>query len=314
MFKSLYDTYSGVVIAETHFAGSGKKIILDNMAYLAKNNVTVLYMEHLQTDLHQTYLDQFFKTGAMHPELELFLKSQDFGHKTDISSGYTFSRLVQETQRHGIQVKAIDCFVSYYTKGLAHPDAKSIRHEMFSYGSSQTIRKNTLQAEQKKWIALTGNSHANSFKGVPGLAELEGAVGLRVQDVPPGTGQIIKPDTGFIEYDPANINDYSYLKNDWLIHIEIPGAPTSTAPLTHKQLTESLHTPGMYTFENQSPQGPIIIHRARTGELIQTPFVFDSTGAFHIERPSWPSIHQKSYTDLNHLLDDLTAMYMQRAQ
>jgi len=34
-----------------------------------------------------------------------------------------------------------------------------------------------------KWVALVGNSHANTFQGIPGLAELTGVPGLRVQDV-----------------------------------------------------------------------------------------------------------------------------------
>ena len=314
IFRTLYDNYSGVIVAETHFAESGKKILLDNMAYLAENNVKVLYMEHLQADLHQAYLDQFYKTGAMHPELELFLKSQDYGHKTNISSGYTFSRLIQETQRHGIQVKALDCFVSYYTRGLVTPQAKSVRHELFSYGSSQIIRNTTPQTGPQKWIALTGNSHANTFKGVPGLAELENAVALRVQDVLPGTGQGIKPDTGFIEHSPLRTHRFAFLKNDWVLDIEIPGASPFPAPLTREQLATMLHTPGMYTFENQSPHGPLIIHHARTGELVETPFFFDSTGAFHIKRAIWQNIHQKPYIDLNHLIADLADLQMKRAQ
>ncbi|MNI91330.1 hypothetical protein D3C73_1489740 [compost metagenome] len=37
-----------------------------------------------------------------------------------------------------------------------------------------------------KWVALVGNTHANNFHGVTGLAETEGVVGLRVEDTPVG--------------------------------------------------------------------------------------------------------------------------------
>lgn len=312
LFKQLYDQYPGVVIGEAHSHTSSKKIIIDNMAFLAKNDVKVLYMEHLQTDLHQPYLDSFFKTGKMHPELAQFLKSQDLGHQVSKYSRDTFTRLVQESQRHGIRVKALDCLATYNTKGLSNPEAKSIRHEMLNYAASQIIRKDASQTESHKWIALTGNTHANTYKGVPGLAELEGAVGLRVQDVAPGTSQGIRPDTGYIDAPVFRIYDYSFLKNDWVLDIEVPGKKISPISLSPAKLEEKLPTEGMYTFENISPRGPLIIHRSRSAELQQTPFIFNEDGTFHIDRANWPTLHLKHYEDLNDMLNDLKEMGLKR--
>ena len=314
IFKQLYKRHSGVVIGETHSATSGKKIIIDNMAYLAKHNVKVLYMEHLQTDLHQPLLDSFFETGKMPPTLSHFLKNQDMGHGMDILSRYTFSRVIQHSQRHGIRVKALDCLASYNVKGLSLPESKSTRHEMFSYGASQIIRKHTTQTGGHKWIALTGNSHANTFNAVPGLAELEGAVGLRVKDVAPGTGQGIRPDNGYIEHNPLRIYDYAFLKNDLVLDIETPGRAPETPPLSITRLAEKLPDPGMYTFENKTSLGPVLIHRSASGPIIETPFTFDSDGKFYMDRPEWPNIHLKRYADLNDLLRDLHAKSMRKVQ
>ena len=305
ILKTLYEQYPGVVIGEAHFHTSSKKIIIDNMAFLAKNDVKVLYMEHLQTDLHQSYLDSFFETGEMHPELAQFLKAQDLGHQVSKYSRYTFTRLVQESQRHGIRVKALDCIATYNIKGLSSSETKSPRHEMLSYGASQIIRKHTPQASGQKWIALTGNSHANTYKGVPGLAEIEGAVGLRVQDVTPGTSQGIRPDTGFIDIPVFRIYDYSLLKNDLVLDIEIPGTPIGLKARALAELEIKLPTAGMYTFEKISPRGPLLVHRSRSGELLQTPFGFDDDGKFYIDRPGWQGIHLKRYEDLNILINDL---------
>lgn len=314
IFKTLFEQFPGVVIGETHSHTGGKKLIIENMAYLAKHNVKVLYMEHLQTDVHQPQLDVFFKTGKMPPQLKEFLQRQDAGHVVDKHSSYTFSSLIQHTQRHGIEVRAIDCLASYHVKGLTRAESKSTRHEMFSYGASQIIHQHMAQTKGHKWIALTGNSHTNTFKGVPGLAELEGAVGLRVQDVTPGTGQGIRPDNGFIEYNPMHTYDYSFLKNDLVLDIEIPGVKPSLPPLSNTRLDEKLPTPGMYTFENMTSLGPVLIYRSRHGQLIETPFTFDSDGKFYIDQPDLPSIHQKRYEDLNDMLRDLNTIGTIRQQ
>lgn len=313
IFKQLYEQYSGIVIGEAHSHTSSKKIIFDNMAFLAKNDVKVLYMEHLQTDLHQPYLDAFFKTGQMHPDLAEFLRLQDLGHQVSTSSRYTFTYLVQEGQRHGIHIKALDCVATYNIKGLWNSESKSVRHEMMNYAAAQIIRQHTPQTSNQKWIALTGNSHANTFKGVAGLAELEGAVGLRVQDVAPGTGQGIRPDAGYIDTKafPAYVD--SVLKNDLVLDIEIPGRVTSAHSLTHTQLAEKLPKSGMYTFDNSPQSGPLLVHRSHSEELIKTPFFFDADGRFYIDRPNWPHLHLKRYENLHHLLDDLKKMGLKNA-
>lgn len=312
IFNTLYDAYQGVVIAESHYASSSKKIILDNMAYLARKDVKVLYLEHLQTDLHQPYLDDLFKTGHMHPDLVDFLNDQDFGHHVNQLTPYTFSRLVRETYTHGIHIKALDCVASYNLKGLVGIASKSIRHEILSYGGAKIIRKTTPFGEGQKWIALTGNTHANTFKGVAGLSELEGAVGLRVEDAPPRTGRGIRPDIGLVDLSPAKIYDYACLKNDLVLDIELPYAIPHRPPRTQDQLSAALPTAGMYTLDNDPLLGPMIIHRSRIGEILRTPILFAPDGTLHIEREVWPSVHLKPYSNLTDMIYDLNAIRMER--
>jgi len=40
---------------------TSKKLLIDNMKILASKGVKVLYLEHLFSDLHQEYLDKYFK-------------------------------------------------------------------------------------------------------------------------------------------------------------------------------------------------------------------------------------------------------------
>lgn len=310
IFNKLYEKYSGVIIGEAHSDTSSKKIIMDNMAFLAKSNVKVLYMEHLQTDLHQPYLNEFFRTGKMPPSLEKFLNDQDKGHRIDRRSPYNFTNLVQKTQRYGIRVKAIDCVASYYSKTLMHLDAKSIRHEMLSYGASKIIRQHTAKVGKHKWIALTGNTHANTYNGVPGLAELEDVVGVRVQDVAPGKSQGINTDPGIIYYHPTSSTHYSLLKNDWVLGIEVLSPPPSPPTPTRTRLDVILPRPGMFTFDNDSIMGPILAHRTLNGRIRQSPLIFNNDGTFYIYYPEWPDIHLTTYSALQPMINDLKLMNM----
>ena len=313
VLQKLYEKTDGIVIGESHNESSGKKFLIENMPELSKNNIKTLYLEHLQTDLHQADLDHFFKTGEMTPQLEGFLSSQDAGHRVNTETPFTYSNLVREARKNGIEIKAIDCSCSYYLEGVPGQHLGTSRFEMMNYFASQVMSTHRSQTGGHKWIALTGNAHSNTFRGVPGIAELEGAVGLRIQDVAPGTGKGLQPDKGLILSDPMSAWDHSFLKNDLLLDIEIPGKKP-TPPFPQASLDSKLNKPGIYSLENESPLGPIIVHRSRTGELVQTPFTFEPDGRFYIERPNWPQIHQKRYTEFNELIRDLRQYGMVRVR
>lgn len=305
IFKVFHEHYAGIVIAESHASTASKKILIDNMDYLAKSKVKILYMEHLQTDLHQGLLDIFFKTGKMPPDLMKFLKKMDNQFGVDVRTIYTYRHLVYEAQKHGIKVKAIDCVASYNTAGLKHRDSKSVRHEMMNYGASKIIREHHKTEGTHQWIALVGNTHANTFRGVPGLAELEGVVGLRIEDVMPGTSQGIRHDRGIVDAAPGTKGQYSLLKNDWLLSIETPIKGPHPPPLPDAILAKRLPHYGMYLFENNPELGPIFIHRAQNGDMVRTPFIFNEDGTFYVNQPIWPGVHRTPYSNLDAMVKEL---------
>ena len=275
------------------------------MAELAKSDVKVIYLEHVQTDMHQSLLDDFFKTGKMSLRLDEFLTNQDLGHGIDPSSRYNFSQLVRQARRHGIEVKALDCAASYHERGTPSETPWLNRGEMFSYFASQIIRADQTRTGGHKWIALTGNTHANTFQGIPGLAELEGAIGLRVSDSVPGTSQGLRQALG--EVVPPNLpgRDYHFLKNDYWLEVDIPGTKPRPRALTLAQINDRLKAPGYFRLDNDSAAGPQLTHRASNHEIIHTPVHTDADGLIFIERASWPTIHQKRYGALKQLIRDL---------
>ncbi|MDB6141480.1 MAG: type effector HopAC1, partial [Pseudomonas sp.] len=229
---SLYEHASGVVIGEAHSSVASKKLIIDNLPQLAKQEVKTLYLEHLLTDLHQVDLDRFADTGQMSKSLLHELRKMDQGHLTDPNKVYTFERLVIKAREHGLEVRAIDCAASYHLKGM-HSAPPTNRQQMMNFFASRTISKHQAVMGSHKWIALVGNSHANTFqKIVPGVAELEQGIGVRVLDVGPGQASIGRdPGENVVERFGG---DRAFLQSDYRLEME-----TLESPVNRDMPTES---------------------------------------------------------------------------
>ena len=305
LLKRLHEESPGIVIGEKHSEQGGKKILIDEMGDLAKNKVKALYLEHLQTDAHQALLDDFFKTGKMPIILDEFLKAQDAGHQMLTSSTYTYSKLVREARRHGIQIRALDCMASYNTKGLRGENKHLIRYEIFSYFASKIIRAHQDSIGGGKWIALTGNTHINTFQGVPGLAELEGVIGLRISDSAPGTSHGVRQNTRVVVAPEGTQPHATLLNADYWLQIDIPGTPPKAQAMTPAHTSQRLNQPGMFRLENAAEGRVHLVHRASNDEIVRTPVQSDPSGQFFIERASWGPIHAKRYDHLKDLISDL---------
>ena len=337
--ERLYEKTDGMVIGEFHSSIGSKQLIIDNLPLLAKQKVKTLYMEHLFTDLHQLDLDRFAETGVMDQNLLRHLRKLDSGHMTDPQKKYTFEKLVVKARKHGIKVRAIDCAASYHLKGLVNPSTNA-RQEMFSFFASRTIRRHQAAQGKHKWVALVGNSHSNTYANtVPGLAELEAGIGLRVDEVPAGSASGISVDTG------ENVRVHlttqeQFIKGDFEVKVEVreapaPGASGSTptleesislpgkrldevhnTPAPHASgsrptVEERLALPGMFVTE-QLDDGHVVIHRSRDLDIHRTPVQTNSDGKLFVDRPTWTDVHLKPYDDIDALLQALEGMNLTR--
>ncbi|MCF7534512.1 membrane-targeted effector domain-containing toxin [Pseudomonas petrae] len=300
--EELYENTSGVVLGESHSARASKRFILDNMEHLARQKVKTLYMEHLLTDIHQADLDRFAETGHMSKRLLHDLKRMDQTFQTDPTGLYTFERLVVQARRHGIEVRAIDCAASYFIRHLP-THSNTTRQQVLSYFASRTIRKHQEVMGPHKWMALVGETHANTFKNsVPGIAELEQGIGVRVMDVAQGKGHGIMIDPG--EQVPAGLGRESVqVKNDFRVEIELPPRPQLAAPASDR-----LHSPGMFMLDESAPLRPTIVHRSRDRTLKHTPVRFNTAGKAYVERASWPQVHRQPFDNVQALIDALVEM------
>ncbi|WP_122562957.1 membrane-targeted effector domain-containing toxin [Pseudomonas viridiflava] len=308
--ERLYQHTSGVVVGESHASVASKKLIIDNLPTLAEQNVKTLYLEHLLSDLHQADLDDFLDTGQMSKRLLHDLQALDKGHQTDPKGIYTFEKLVIKAQQQGIEIRAIDCLASYHLKGLAN-ETSTTRQQMMNFFASRTVRRHQDVMGFHKWIALVGNSHSNTFMdAVPGLAELEGGIGLRVKDVLPGASHGIVRDPG--EALPLDLGKAKvHIQGDYRVEIEVPRSRPVTRP---RSIEKRLAKPGMFLIEQNADGLQIIVHRSRDSQIYRTPVNTDAQGKLSVDRPSWVPVHLKAFDDMNALTVALRDMNLSRVE
>jgi len=196
VLDSLYENTSGVVVGASFSSIAGKKFVIDNMEHLSRQQVKTLYLQHLLTDLHQIDLDRFADTGQMSKTLLRDLQKIDRALGTNSESIYTLENLVIQARVHKVEIRALNCSVNYPISEVA-TESPFIRHHVLSYFASRTIRRHQAVMGSHKWIALVGDLNTNTYRNiVPGIAELEGGIGVRLVDTRPGQARGFMPDPG----------------------------------------------------------------------------------------------------------------------
>lgn len=299
IIKKLYKSASGLVIGENHSSVGSKQFLIDNMAALSKQKVKTLYLEHVLTDFHQADLDVFNRTGKMSETLETYLKTMDGGFKTDTSGQYTFLELAKAAQKNHIRIQSIDCLASYRSTGMSGVDKSTFRQKMMNYFSHEVITADQNARGAHRWVALVGDSHANTWEGVPGLSELEGGIGLRIESTPAGTARGIEPDPGRIPTDEF-ARPLSPVKSDLRLQIDTPASVALA-----DSLEKTLINPGDCTVMNIDDVATLI-HRSSDGNIVRTP-ILNKGGLYTVERPSWP-ISGRRYSSLVELSAALRIM------
>ncbi|KAF2411008.1 C-terminal region of Pasteurella multocida toxin residues 569-1285 [Pseudomonas antarctica] len=298
--KQLYTQKLGLIIAEAHGDVSSKQFLIKYMKLLKEQGVKTLYVEHLLTDLHQAELEAFYKTAKMPENLQRYLRSQDVGHMRVHSGDNTYTTVVKSANKAGIRVRALDCTVSYHTKGMRELNS---RYTLFSYFAHEVIKADQAVLGPHKWVALMGSGHADMVHGVPGIAQLQDAVSLTVRDVAPSHARPLHP-SGWEILDGGIRSPGNYaVRTDFKIDVGIVGMPP---PLSKAQQDRAwLRRVGDFLIEQPSPTQAHVLHRSNSGEIISTPVQIDDQGQFFVER--WAQLTDKRFLRFEHLTEALKA-------
>lgn len=310
ILRQIYTQSPGLVISENHYGVASKKILIDNMPELVKNDVKTLYLEHLQTDLHQADLDTYAQQGVISHTLNKFLMKLYKHEGFNINSAYTFLTLVTAARRHRIKIKAIDCIASYHISNVNNQNYLNHRIEAHNFYATQIIRAHQAELGPHKWVALVGFLHANTCDGIPGLAELNGAITLQLRDTLPGLPAGIYPCKGHITYSQSVEKFATFYKADLSLSLEVSANRTYWVPRERQEIDRLLNVPNQYIFRDHPIDGVVMFHRNIGNDLIETPLLSDLDRQCYLQRPEWKEIHNVRFARLNDLIAALESRGM----
>ncbi|MDI2591788.1 membrane-targeted effector domain-containing toxin [Pseudomonas sp. 681] len=298
ILKGLLKDTRGLVIGEGRGSMASKQFLIENMPLLSKLRVRTLYLQQVLTDFQQADLDSFTRTGNMSQRLERYLNEIDQVESADPSGQFTFLELVKTAQKNHIRVQAIDCLSSYREAG------PSVIRDPLDVQIKNYFARTVIDADQAargahQWVALVRESDASALDSVAGLSELEGAVGMRIEEVPAGKARGIEADPGkTIEHEGTALA----LQSDLRLQLETP-AVVSSMRWADRFLTEN----GMFTLLNE--QVPVLVSRNRNGVLIRTP-IYKENGGYRVDNANWETVNGRHFRTLEGLRNALIARGM----
>lgn len=309
IIEKLLRASDGLVIGESHGAESSKAFLIDNMQLLASQGVRRIYFEHLLTDVHLPLLKAFYRSRRtpMAEELHNYLKGI---YPLERNRYYSFSNIVSKARDAGIKIQPIDCTVSYILRDL--PDsAGTLRQRMMNYYATEVIQwVETTKRRPGKWIALVGDSHTNTYKGVPGLAELNGSIGLRIEDAAAGQRLGIEADTGRTA-SVGIARGEGTVKANLVLRVNTATLPNTGEPQpgpSHNRVVKSpqilLTKPGQFMLtQDEGSTASHIHYRSRRGELFSFR-VNQQDRRYFINVTGWP-VDEKPFDSIQALVNEL---------
>lgn len=297
MLRTFFDGRDGLVLGEVHGHEASKRFLIQYMGALSKAGVNTLYMEHLLTDFHAADLAVAFERKTLTPTLEHYLDGLDTGYQLHQSTRYTFRKVIKRASEHGIRVVPLDCLASYRIRGLEDPYG-NLRQQMMNYYAHQVIQADQAARGGGRWVALVGNSHASAFRGIPGLDSLEGALSVRFEDVPPGSGEGLTPDPG--RYLEQNGLGGVTLRSDYLYRNE---AATMAGPVLEEAMAQRLSARRSFLI-SPGDEGWRLALRLPDNRLLSRPVLRDGNCVL-VNLPELPQLHHLRYTSLTALANDL---------
>lgn len=304
VIKGLLTDTPGLVLGQEPGSISGQQLLIDNMKLLHKQKIRTLYLDRLLTDMHQADLDSFHESGQMPAGLERYLDELDAAKGTDLKGHYGYKDLVITSRKNHIRVQAIDCMASSRFTRLERTSVASSQ-KMMNYFSDAIISTDQVARGPHRWVALVDETRANTFDDVAGLAELKGAPGLRIEDVPSAKTADIARDPGKRMQNDLGFSE-GVVKSDFRLRVHaLP--PVTTA----RTVEEAIPQRGMFTIQEAKGKSTLY-HRSGNGAMVATDIQRDKGGLF-VENPRW-SVNGRRYDDVQQLAEALQEQGMTRVR
>ena len=291
----------GLVIGETLGRITSMRLLIENMPMLAKEGVKTLYVRRLLNDFAQADLNAYFKSGVMDKDLQTYLT----GLGSDPAGQFDELSLVKTARQNGIRVQGTEC-AAFYRK----PNAFVRVEEQMANNhlTSEIMATDKLINDVGKWVVVTGIDSSNTFRNVPGLSELEGGVGLRIEEVDPGHGETVSIDPG-TELQRGPRQDLPIMRGtadtfaaDIRLQIEAPMVSRN-----EQQIRRLLYRRGMFLFQG-THDDYTLFHRSGNDMIVSTPVEVVADGVYSIHRPAWATVSDRSFRGLEAMSHELESL------
>jgi hypothetical protein len=195
IIQQIYKHSNGLVVGEYHDDPITLAFLIDNMPSFAKQGVKTIYAEGFSADLEGAGLQHFFSSRhALMPES--MKRAYPLGDTSMLSYKYSPTNLLYTARAYGITVIPVDSMASQIGwRGALRSNDLHPMHErqvMMNQYAQTVINARQSDPRAGKWLAWMGKAHVSRFEGVPGVAELTGAISLDVVSAPPGKPSLIQ--------------------------------------------------------------------------------------------------------------------------
>jgi hypothetical protein len=302
LIEKVFDIAPGLVVGESQDRIASMRFLIENMPTLARRGVKTIYMHRLLNDLNQVDLNNFAETGKMHGMLEKYLKQLP----GDPAGQFTPLEVVKTAQQNGIRIQATDCLASYRYEDSTMTALS--RQSIKTYLTHTIMQATQARSGGGKWLVLTDQESTNTFRGLAGISETEGGIGLRIEEVRPDQTLHLDIDDG-IEIGHGIAGTTGPMRGNFnTLYADISlQMPTPFIQRTPEQINKLLFRQGMFTID-KSEETLTLIHRSRTGQIVRTPIERTMDNGYRLNRPAWVGIHQVTYANLLSLAHALNRM------
>ncbi|MGY1891450.1 membrane-targeted effector domain-containing toxin [Pseudomonas sp. SDT291_1_S447] len=286
----VFEKTMGLVVGETLDRVTSMRFMISNMPAFARH-ITTLYVGDLLSDFAQMDLNGFYTSGQMSEDLRIYLGSLG----TDPGETFNILELVKTAQANGVRVQGLGCAAISKMK----VPLTSIEEQMMN---AQQINRimwgDALLNRPGKWVALIDAQNTNNFRNLPGISELRGGIGLRIEESLPSEVPGVSIDPGVkvargpFDNGASTRNSFDYLYADLRLQIDAP--PVIWTEAAQARL---LHRNGMYLVE-KSQNGYTLVRRGSTGSIVRTPVNLTQDGQAYIWLQSMPRISGVLFPDI----------------
>lgn len=198
---TLFPLKKRLIIGASNTSVASKQLLIQDMQALAAQGLKRLHIENLPADVFRTKLkiiNDETKGNLAHAlkQVEGHLARVDASLGWGPDAPFTYRKLMLEAHKHKVAIDGVDASSSYHMEHVLELSNK----ERFTPRNSQLRNFYSHRALAQNdpddgWIALVDHTRIGSSDEAPGLADLQNAIALRVEDVAPGQAQGILPDT-----------------------------------------------------------------------------------------------------------------------